>query len=127
MLARQSTRLARGAQNSAISGSGMAPAKDGYTRWSRMTDLLRWENALSPNRPSFRAVAKRTLDVSRSALDAVSPALPLAHPLGAALVIITLSTTTFCAVGYVHYKHAASNERLAASALSAPTSIYRTR
>ena len=102
-----------------------------------MTDLLRWGNALSPNRLSFRAVAKRTLDVSRSALDAVSSgglsvarnalALLLAHPLGAALVIITLSTSTFCAVGYVHYKHAASDERLAASALSAPTSIYRTR
>jgi hypothetical protein len=79
-----------------------------------MTDLLRWGNALSPNRPSFRAVAKRTPDVSRSALDAVSPALPLAHPLGAAVVIITISTSTFCAVGYVHYTHAASDERLAA-------------
>jgi hypothetical protein len=79
-----------------------------------MTDLLRWGNALSPNRPSFRAVAKRTLDVSRSALDAVSPALPLAHPLGAAVVIIAISTSTFCAVGYVHYKRAANDERVAA-------------
>jgi hypothetical protein len=89
-----------------------------------MTDLLRWGNALAPNRPSFRAVAKRTLDVSRSGLDAVSGAglsvarnalaFLLADPLGAAVVIITLSVSTFCAVGFVHYRHAASEERLAA-------------
>jgi hypothetical protein len=87
-----------------------------------MTDLLRWGNALAPNRPSFRAVAKRTLDVSRSGLDAVSGlsvarnalAFLLADPLGAVVVIITLSASTFCAVGFVHYKHAASEERLAA-------------
>jgi hypothetical protein len=29
-------------------------------------------------------------------------------------VVTTLSTSTFCGVGYVHYKHAASDERLAA-------------
>ena len=89
-----------------------------------MTDLLRWGNALDPKRPSFRAVAKRTLDVSRSGLEAVSGgglsvartalAFLLADPIGAAVVIITFSVSTFCAVGYVHYKHAASDERLAA-------------
>jgi hypothetical protein len=104
----KNTQLSRGAQKE------WRAAKDGYARWSRMTDLLRWGNALSPNRPLFRAVAKRTLAVSRSALDAVSPALPLAHPLGAAVVIITISISTFCAVGYVHYKHAANDERVAA-------------
>jgi hypothetical protein len=89
-----------------------------------VTDHWRRGNPLSLDYPSFRAVAERALDVSRSALDAVSSgglsvarnvvAFLLAHPLGAAVVIITLSTSTFCAVDYVHYKHAASDERLAA-------------
>ena len=72
-----------------------------------MTDILRWGNALSPNRPSFRVVAKRTLDVSRSALAAVSSdglgvarntlAFLLAPPLGAAVVIISAFTAAWLA------------------------------
>jgi hypothetical protein len=89
-----------------------------------MTDLLHGGNAIFPSRPSFRAVAKSTLDVSRSARDAVRSrglcvarnalAFVSAHLLGAAVVVTTLSTSTFCAIGYVHYKHAASAERVAA-------------
>ena len=89
-----------------------------------MTDLLRGGNPLSPDNPSYCAAAKRTLDVSSSALDAVWSsvlsvarnvlAVILTRPLGAAVVITALSTSTFCAVGYVHYKHSASDERLAA-------------
>jgi hypothetical protein len=49
------------------------------------------------------------LRVARNALVII-----LTRPLGAAVIITALSTSTFCAVGYVHYKHAASDERLAA-------------
>ena len=89
-----------------------------------MTDLLHGGNAIFPSRPSFRAVAKSTPDVSRSARDAVRSrglcvarnalAFVSAHLLGAAVVVTTLSTSAFCAIGYVHYKHAASAERVAA-------------
>jgi hypothetical protein len=89
-----------------------------------MTDFLRGRNPLSPGNPSYCAAAKRTLDVSSSALDAVWSsvlsvarnvlAVILTRPLGAAVVITALSTSTFCAVDYVHYKHSASDERLAA-------------
>ena len=93
-------------------------------RWNRVTDLWRGASPLSLDNPSFRAVAKRTVDVSRGALDVVRSgglsaarnnlAFVLSRPLGAAVVVTTLSTSTFCAVGYVHYKHAASAERVAA-------------
>jgi hypothetical protein len=89
-----------------------------------VTDLWRGGYPLSLDNPSFRAVAKRTSDVSRSVLDVVRSgglsaarntlAFVLSRPLGAAVVVTTLSTSTFCAVGYVHYKHAASAERVAA-------------
>jgi hypothetical protein len=93
-------------------------------RWNRVTDLWRGGYRLSLDNASFRAVAKRTVDVSRGALDTVrngvlsvarnSLAFVLSRPLGAAVVVTTLSTSTFCGVGYVHYKHAASAERVAA-------------
>src|SRR6266545_3373855 len=89
-----------------------------------MTDLLRGGNPLSPGNPSYCAAASRTLDVSRSALDAAksivlnvarnSLAVVLSRPLGAAVMITALSISTFCAVGYVHYKRSASDERFAA-------------
>ncbi len=89
-----------------------------------MTDLLRGGNPLSPGNPSYCAAATRTLDVSRSALDAAksivlnvarnSLAVVLSRPLGAAVMITSLSISTFCAVGYVHYKRSASDERFAA-------------
>jgi hypothetical protein len=89
-----------------------------------MTDRLRWGYQLFPDDPSFRAVAKSTLDISRDALDAVrggvlsvarnALAFVLTRPLGAAVLITVLCASTFCAVGYVHYKHAASDERIAA-------------
>jgi len=89
-----------------------------------MTGLLHWGNMLSPNDPSSCASTKRTRDVSRSALDAARSsvlrvarnalAVILTRPLGTVVMITTLSTSTFCAVGYVHYRHAASEERSAA-------------
>ena len=89
-----------------------------------MTDRLRWGYQLFPDHPSFRGVAKSTLDSSREALDAVrggvlsvarnALAFVLTRPLGAAVLITVLCASTFCAVGYVHYKHAASDERIAA-------------
>jgi len=79
---------------------------------------------LFPDNPSFRAVAKSTLNISREALDAVrggvlsvarnALAFVLTRPLGATVLITALCASTFCAVGYVHYKHAASDERIAA-------------
>jgi hypothetical protein len=88
-----------------------------------MTDLLRWGNQLFPDNPSFRAAATSTRDISRGALDAVrggvlsvarnALAFVLTRPLGAAVLITVLCASTFCAVGYVHYKHAASDERIA--------------
>jgi hypothetical protein len=89
-----------------------------------VTDLWRGASPLSLDNPSFCAVAKRSVDVSHGALDTVrngvlsvarnSLAFVLSRPLGAAVVVTTLSTSTFCGVGYVHYKHAASAERVAA-------------
>jgi len=89
-----------------------------------MTDRLRWGYQLFPDNPSFRAVAKSTLNISRDALDAVrggvlsvarnALAFVLTRPLGATVLITALCASTFCAVGYVHYKHAASDERIAA-------------
>jgi hypothetical protein len=89
-----------------------------------MTDRLRWGYLLFPDSPSFRAVAKSTLDISRDALGAVrggvlsvarnALAFVLTRPLGATVLITGLCAWTFCAVGYVHYKHAASDERIAA-------------
>jgi hypothetical protein len=89
-----------------------------------MTDRLRWGYLLFPDSPSFRAVAKSTLDISRDTLGAVrggvlsvarnALAFVLTRPLGATVLITGLWAWTFCAVGYVHYKHAASDERIAA-------------
>jgi len=89
-----------------------------------MTDRLRWGYQLFPDHPSFRGVAKSTLDSSMDALDAVrcsvlsvarnTLAFVLTRPPGAAVLITVLCASTFCAVGYVHYKHAASDERIAA-------------
>src|SRR6266498_2908187 len=89
-----------------------------------MTGPLGWGNQLFPDNPSFRAVAKSTLDISTDALDAVrggvlsvarnALAFVLTRPLGAAVLISALCGSTFCAVGYVHYEHAANDERFAA-------------
>src|ERR1700730_16666490 len=42
-----------------------------YARWNRVTDLWRGGSPVSLDNPSFRAVAKRTVDVSHGALDTV--------------------------------------------------------
>jgi hypothetical protein len=89
-----------------------------------MTDRLRLGYRLLPDNPSVRAVAKSTLDISREALDAVRGsvlsvarnilAFVSTRPLGATVLITAFCTSTFCAVGYVHYKHTATDERIAA-------------
>jgi hypothetical protein len=89
-----------------------------------MTDRLRCVSQLFPDNPSFRAVAKSTLNISRDALAAVKGgvlsvarnalALVLTRPLGSTVLTTAFCASTFCAGGYVHYKHAASDERIAA-------------
>ena len=66
-----------------------------------MTDRLRWGYQLFPDHPSFRGVAKSTLDSSMDALDAVrcsvlsvarnTLAFVLTRPPGAAVLITGLS------------------------------------
>jgi hypothetical protein len=91
-------------------------------------DSFRWGGQLFPDRPSFRSAAKSTLDVSRSALDTVrsgglivaKSGLAFVWPrpgvtrLGATAALAVFCTSTYFAVGYTHYKRAASNERVAA-------------
>jgi cell division protein FtsB len=91
-------------------------------------DSFRWGGQLFPDRPSFRSAAKSTLDVSRSALDTVrsgglivaTSGLAFVWPrpgvtrLGATAALAVFCTSTYFAVGYTHYKRAASNERVAA-------------
>lgn len=89
-----------------------------------MTDLSLWGKRGFTDNSSLRAVAKRTLDRSRSALDVIKCAILIAtgngsasilpHPFGAAVMILAFCASMFCAVGYVHYKYTATDERLAA-------------
>jgi len=94
---------------------------------SRVTDLLRWGSEFLPENRSLRAVVKSTQDVSRSAFYAVASrgsaavssvrAVAVARPgptaLGA-VVALALGASSYAAVGYLHYKHVAGTERVAA-------------
>jgi murein DD-endopeptidase MepM/ murein hydrolase activator NlpD len=92
-----------------------------------VTDLLRWGSELFPENRSFRAVAKSSLNLSRSALDAViggglaaarsTRAFTVARPwpsAACAATVLVLGASTYSAVGYLHYKHIAGTERVAA-------------
>ena len=92
-----------------------------------MTDLLRWGSELFPENRSFRAVAKSSLNLSRSALDAAiggglaaarnTRAFTVRRPWGSAAcaaTVLILGASTYSAVGYLHYKHVAGTERVAA-------------
>jgi hypothetical protein len=96
-----------------------------------MSDLLRcWGSLLSADNRSFRAVANRTVHLSTSALDAVRSGgglivakgdlLAFVWPrrgittLGSAAALAVFCTSIYFAVGYVHYKRAAIDERVAA-------------
>jgi murein DD-endopeptidase MepM/ murein hydrolase activator NlpD len=92
-----------------------------------VTDLLRWGSDLFPENRSLRAVAKSSLNLSRSAFDAViggglaaarsSRAFTVARPWGSAAcaaTVLILGAATYSAVGYLHYKHIAGTERVAA-------------
>ena len=92
-----------------------------------MTDLLRWGSEIFPENRSLRAVVKSTQDASRSAFYAVQSgtfaaarsvrAFAVARPgptaIGAA-VALALGASSFGTIGYLHYKHVAGTERLAA-------------
>ena len=92
-----------------------------------MTDLLRWGSEIFPENRSLRAVVKSTRDASRSAFYAVQSgtfaaarsvrAFAVARPgptaIGAA-VALALGASSFGTIGYLHYKHVAGTERLAA-------------
>jgi murein DD-endopeptidase MepM/ murein hydrolase activator NlpD len=98
------------------------------TVWgNRVTDLLRWGSDLFPENRSFRAVAKSSLNLSRSAFDAAiggglaaarsTRAFAVARPWGAAAcaaTVLILGASTYSAIGYLHYRHVASTERVAA-------------
>jgi hypothetical protein len=91
-------------------------------------DLWRWENQRLPANRSFLDVVNGTRDPLRNAADAArndgpDPAkdtrafglsLPRPMVLCAAVAIVGLCGSIYCAVGYVHYQHAAGTERAAA-------------
>jgi hypothetical protein len=92
-----------------------------------VTDSSRWGGQLFPDRPSFPSVAKSTFEVSRSALDGVrsgglivaKSGLAFVWPrcgmiLGSAAALGVFCISIYFAVGYVHYKRAAIDERVAA-------------
>src|SRR3984893_8013063 len=94
---------------------------------NRVTDLLRWGSELFPENRSFRGVAKSSLNLSRSAFDFVragalaaartpsAVALPRPWPSGVcAATVLVFGASTYSAVGYLHYKHVAGTERVAA-------------
>jgi len=92
-----------------------------------VTDLLRWGSELFPENRSFRGVAKSSLNLSRSAFDAViggglaaarnTRAFAVARPWPSALcaaTVLVVGASTYSAVGYLHYKHVSGTERVAA-------------
>ena len=107
------------------------PSPDTYgsdTVWgNRVTDLLRWGSELFPENRSFRAVVNSSLNFSRSALDVViggglaaarnTRAFTVARPWGSAAcaaTVLIVGAASYSALGYLHYKHIAGTERVAA-------------
>jgi murein DD-endopeptidase MepM/ murein hydrolase activator NlpD len=98
------------------------------TVWgNRVTDLLRGGSELFPENRTLRAVAKRTLGVSKGALGAVTnrglgmtrsaidSVLARGGPVTVCTaVVIAFGATVYTGVGYLHYKHLAGVERAAA-------------
>jgi hypothetical protein len=93
-----------------------------------MPDLWRWENRRLPANRSFREIVDGTRDPLRNAGDAAASgglyfatgartfglSMPRPMVLCAAVAIVAFCGLIYCAVGYVHYEHAAGTERAAA-------------
>ena len=92
-----------------------------------MTDLLRWGSELFPENQALRAVAKRIFGNTGIKLDAATNrglhmtgdaarfVRSRPGPVAAwTAVTMALALTSYCGIGYVHYKHLAGVERAGA-------------